>query len=318
MSTPTTTTSTVIASPLKRLLIDHPLVAYFVIAFAGAWLTVLPLVLSKTGLGVFSFTLPTLPFLMLGALAGPTLAAFVVTAAQRGKVGVWQLLRRYVQWRVGIQWYLLVLIVQPLVILLGLSVWLGAAPLFALVQQWPLIFTFYLPLVLTFLFIGGPLGEEPGWRGFALPRLQQQYGALLGSLILGTLWAIWHLPGFFGGWLGSFTFPVFIGEIIAALAVSIIVTWVYNNTQGSILIAILFHAASNAAVSLATHLVPPGFPRSGLVPFILASNGVGVTAYGVCALLIIIFTRGRLSYKSDRIAQLVETPQIVEMPLTNG
>src|SRR5947209_5763838 len=225
----TTPSQSATASSLKQLIVRHELVAYFSIAFAGAWLTVLPLVLSKTGLGVFSFTLPTLPFLMLGALAGPTLAAFVVTASQRGKVGVWQLLRRYVQWRVGIQWYLLVLIVQPLVILLGLSVWLGAAPLFSLVQQWPLIFTFYLPLVLTFLFIGGPLGEEPGWRGFALPRLQQQYGALLGSLILGTLWALWHLPGYFGGWLGPFSIPVFLGGIIAAIAASIIVTWVYNN-----------------------------------------------------------------------------------------
>lgn len=306
MSTATPTSPTATSSPLKRLLIDHPLVAYFVIAFAGAWLTVLPLVISKTGLGVFSFTLPTLPFLMLGALAGPTLAAFTVTAVTSGKAGVWQLLRRYVQWRVGIQWYLLVIVVQPAVIVLGLSVWLGTAPLSMLIQQWPLIFTLYLPLVLTFLIIGGPLGEEPGWRGFALPRLQEKYGALLGSLVLGTLWALWHLPGYFGGWLGPFSIPVFLGGIIAAIAASIIVTWVYNNTQGSILIAVLFHSASNAAISLVAHLIPPELPQSGLVHFILSSNGVGVTAYGVCALLILIFTKGGLSYRPDREVQPAE------------
>ena len=297
MSTINTTSQPVTHSPLKRLIIRYPLITYFVIAFAGAWLVVLPLVLSQTGLGVFSFTLPTIPFLMLGALAGPTLAAFVVTSVSDGKTGVLHLLRRYVLWRVGIQWYALVVVGQPIVIILGVCVWLGTTPLVALIHQWSLIFTLYLPLVLTFLLIGGPLGEEPGWRGFALPRLQQRYGSILGSLILGTLWAVWHLPGFFGGWLGQFTFPVFIGEIIAAIAVSVIVTWIYNNTRSSILIAILFHAASNASLSLVTHLLPTGLPHTGLVAFILASNGVGVTAYGACALLVLAFTRGHLSYR---------------------
>src|SRR5947209_12382460 len=130
----TTPSQSATASSLKQLIVRHELVAYFSIAFAGAWLTVLPLVLSKTGLGLLPFSLPSLPCLMLGALAGPTLAAFLVTAASSGKAGVLHLLRRYVLGRVGIQWYVLVLVVQPVVIILGLSVWLGPAPMVALVR----------------------------------------------------------------------------------------------------------------------------------------------------------------------------------------
>src|SRR6266699_615566 len=306
MSTPTTTTSTVIASPLKRLLIDHPLVAYFVIAFAGAWLTVLPLVLSKTGLGVFSFTLPTLPFLMLGALAGPTLAAFTVTAVTSGKAGVWQLLRRYVQWRVGVQWYLLVIVVQPAVIILGLSVWLGTAPLSILIQQWPLIFTLYLPLILTFLFIGGPLGEEPGWPGFALPHLQQKYGAGLSACILGAFWGLFHLPTLFiASDIGSGKVPLpmvlpTVGFLILlAVPARILMTWVFNNTQGSILLAILLHAAMDAAITLVFYqllgypILFGGIHLSGWVAGLYGGWDFRIT-YAVCALLVIGLTRGRL------------------------
>jgi membrane protease YdiL (CAAX protease family) len=88
------------------------------------------------------------------------------------------------------------------------------------------------------------LGEEIGWRGFALPRLQQHYSALTATLILGVVWACWHLPAFFYrdtyvamGFIGGF--PILLLSIIAA---SIIFTWLYNSTQGSLLIVILFHA----------------------------------------------------------------------------
>ena len=92
----------------------------------------------------------------------------------------------------------------------------------------------------------GPLWEEPGWRGFALPRLQERFGPLLASLILGVLWAAWHAPGFPGGWMQGSILALLMGS----MAFSIIMTWVYNNTHGSILLMILLHSASNAAVSV--------------------------------------------------------------------
>ena len=106
------------AAPLRHgLLARHPLVAYFVWAYAGAWLVVLPLILSRSGSGVLPVTLPALPFLVLGPLAGPTLAAFVITSATEGKAGRRALLRRCGLWRVGARWYLL-LVVGPLAALL--------------------------------------------------------------------------------------------------------------------------------------------------------------------------------------------------------
>src|SRR5689334_22873260 len=107
MSTITSPSQSVTPSLLKRLIIGHPLMAYFVIAFAGTWLLILPVVLARNGLGLLSLTFPFLGIFgifMLATFTGPTLAAFIVTATTRGKAGVRQFLRRYVQWRVGVQW----------------------------------------------------------------------------------------------------------------------------------------------------------------------------------------------------------------------
>jgi membrane protease YdiL (CAAX protease family) len=276
-----------------RILSGHPLAAYFVIAFAGAWLVVSPLVLSKSGLGVLPITLPSLPFLVIGPLAGPTLAAFLVTNATEGKAGMHRLWRRYGLWRVGAGWYLLTLFGPLLILTLGAGALFGLAPLRNLAIQWPLVFTTYLPVILVGAILGGPIGEEPGWRGFALPRLQARYGPLVGSLLLGAIWGSWHLVGFLGGWLGPFSVEACAGLILAGMAFSVIVTWVYNHTRGSILIAILLHGASNAAVSLGPKLLPAQMPA--WIHQIVYASGIGVLSYGVCALLLVAFTRGRLA-----------------------
>src|SRR5215470_353734 len=130
-----TTPSPETASPLTRLIRRHPLIAFFVIVFAGEWIVTLPLVLARNGLDLLPYTIPDVGpypvsyyFATLGAIAGPTLAAFTVTAITTGKAGVWQLLRRYVLWRVGIQWYLLVLVGVPLIQLALSSVFIGIPP----------------------------------------------------------------------------------------------------------------------------------------------------------------------------------------------
>ncbi len=213
------------SSLLKRLIKSHQLVAYYVLAFAGSWLTVLPVLLGRNGFGLLPYTFSFLQLwglFMLGAFTGPTLSAFIVTAITSGKNGVRQFLRRYVQWRVGVRWYLLVFLSYPVVTLLALSILLGTAPLNAIIQHWPLIFTLYLPLILTVNLIDA-VGEEPGFRGFALPRLQQQYGPLRGSVILGLLHSLWHLPGFFViGWPGPFTPSGFVIFVLVGFATSII------------------------------------------------------------------------------------------------
>src|SRR5437899_12115522 len=112
MSTIATTSQPATSSPLKRLISGHPLLAYFVIAFAGSWACLLPIALSRNvnGLGILPFRLPDIAFIIafvLATPAGPALASLSVTAITSGRAGVGQLLRRCVQWRVGIGWYLI-------------------------------------------------------------------------------------------------------------------------------------------------------------------------------------------------------------------
>jgi membrane protease YdiL (CAAX protease family) len=274
----------------------HPLVAYFILAYALTWIFMVPVMLSQRGVGMLNLPDPLLLVLFLvSTFSGPLPAAFIMTSVIDGSTGRQQLLRRMVQWRVGLGWYVLVLVGYPLIFLIGLTFYSGAAPWIALIQKWPLIFTFYLPIAAIGIIFPG-LGEEPGWRGFALPRLQQGYGPLAGSLILGLLHGLWHLPVYFipGSILaGPFDFTVFAANTCLIIAMTFIWTWLFNHAGQSILFAMFVHAASNAA--------------SGLIPrLIVDTTGdpwFGFKVGALCALIIIVFTRGRLGYPSSREKQ---------------
>jgi membrane protease YdiL (CAAX protease family) len=191
---------------------------------------------------------------------------------------------------VGLVWYPLVLVGVPLLELLGTFAVLGAVPLDDLGRNWPLIFTRYLPYVLlNTVFIG--LAEEPGWRGFALPRLQKRHGPLLGTVILGVVWAAWHLPNLlFGGWTAA-SYALW---LVATLAASVVYAWVYNRTGGSVLLAMLLHAAINTGLGLTTWLVPA--LGEGADPRLVRYAAVAV-AFVAAALVLIVATRGRLGYR---------------------
>jgi membrane protease YdiL (CAAX protease family) len=152
----------------------------------------------------------------------------------------------------------------------------------------------YLPLFVLVLLLGGPWFEEPGWRGFALPRLQQLHGPLVGTLILGVLWALWHLPEFFSpSWdtpKGSVLDVVWF--VIIATALAIVYTWVFNNTRASLLLVILAHASTDAFSAAILYKVFPAKVVSGsLVNFVIG--------FGVVALLLVALTRGRLGYRGE-------------------
>jgi membrane protease YdiL (CAAX protease family) len=316
------TTSQPATSSLKRLIIGHPLKAYFVIAFVGSWASLLPFALSRgvNGLGLLPYTLPNSAFNIAGILftfAGPALASLVVTAVISGRAGVGQLLRRCVQWRVGIQWYLIAIFGLLLVYLLGYSVFLGVNLPLALLAHLPLLLTVFLPLAVLII-LSASFAEELGWRGFALPRLQHRYGPVLGTVILGTLHGLWHLPAFFTQILGPFSLPNYAGFLFVAIAVTFLYTWIFNHTRGSVLLATFTHGFGNAAGGLAALLIPAHLVVSGwAAPIVNGSwQGMNVISFGICALLLIVFTRGRLGYQSERNAQLIETPRSAEMPLT--
>ncbi|MBE1208353.1 CPBP family intramembrane glutamic endopeptidase [Aminobacter carboxidus] len=204
----------------------HPLVSFFALAFALTWLLFLPWMASG-GEGIPWFTF------------GPALAGFAIAALTEGWVGVRRILAAIGRWRVAPVWYL-VAIGLPLALQLAavlVTPMFGAAP-----PNWSLVPPFgeIFAWVAIFLVFSGPLGEEPGWRGYALPKMLERQGALAASLMLGVLWAAWHLPL---GLVGDLTVY---GSIHAVLA-AVVFTWLWQNT-GSALLAILMHASHQNSV----------------------------------------------------------------------
>ena len=278
-------TTTATPSRITTTTRAFPLAVYFVLAYALSWLILVPAglgLLPDSAGGVLPWVIPF----------GPAVAAFVVTALTGGRPAVGQLLRRLVQWRVGIRWYLLVLIGIPLVELLGAFAVLGTVPLEDLAHNWPVIFTSYLPAVVYVAIFTG-MGEEPGWRGFALPRLQERYGPVLATAVLAVVWGMWHLPNvLFGGW----TVLSFSLWLVLTIASAFIYTWVYNHTGGSILLAALLHGAINGSSALVTGLVP-GFDTALHLPL----YGALALAFSVAAVVLVFATRGRLGYRTQRV-----------------
>jgi membrane protease YdiL (CAAX protease family) len=303
MATITTASPQATVSPLKRLIGGHPLSAYFILAFALSWLPVLPLTLSRNaGVGLLPYNLPDIVMyglLVLTTFSGPTLAAIVVTDAVEGRQGVKQFFRRFLQWRVGPGWYLVALFSMLLIWLLGYTAVIGLPLLSGAVSHWPLLLTAFLPFVGFGILIPG-IDEEPGWRGFALPRLQRRYGPFWASVILGTLHGLWHIPALFTALYGPLPLANLLPFILTAALATVLYTWVYNHTGGSILIAILMHAASNAATAWLTALLTATglvAPKTGLAGYLVGHGWLNVIAFGLAALLAVVLTRGRLGYR---------------------
>src|SRR5215467_10552569 len=173
-----------LSNHLSHIMRRYPLFFYFLLAFGFSWAYELTVYLVMLTPG---FSLRGVLF-DLGFTLGPTLAAFLMTAVTQGRAGILQLLRRYVLWRVGLRWYLLVLLGVPVLLLIAVLPLPGALSALHLpaLSFWPT----YLLIYLLFLVFEGPLGEEPGWRGFALPRLQQRSGPLVGTFFLALLWGL--------------------------------------------------------------------------------------------------------------------------------
>lgn len=205
------------------------------------------------------------------AAFGPSLAGLIMAGRVEGRAGLRRLLARTVPTRSGLPWYLAVIIGFPAVNLV--AAWLLAPEFLAGLPSWDRLL-YLLPL--TLVTDTGPLGEEFGWRGFALPRLLRRWHPLAVALILGAIWWAWHLPTFFILTLSQsqLSIPVF---LLNSLALSVIMTWLYQRTRGDLLLMILVHLAANycgaigvpfnaavsAEVACAALIVAGGGLRSG-------------------------------------------------------
>ncbi|MFB9182295.1 CPBP family intramembrane glutamic endopeptidase [Dactylosporangium sucinum] len=155
----------------------------------------------------------------------------------------------------------------------------------------------YLPVLLMQVLTSG-LAEEPGWRDFAQPRLQDRFGPLTGSLILGPLWGAWHLPLFFSDWAGwpDVRWSMAVEFVASSVLLSIVLTWVFNRTGQSLPAAMVLHASVNTVFSL---LWPAMFPSLDVFGDSLHAMMIGA---GVTAVVLLVGTRGRLGHRGSRAA----------------
>jgi len=211
----------------SRMIKRHPLAAFFVLATVLSWWS-WPM-----------FALDLTPTPMFGV--GPFFAALVVLGVTRGKAGITDLFRSMCRWRVGVKWYAAALLLPAAVAVTAAAInvfVLGAetSTSSAELGGWTsLVPTFFILLLVPGL---GGAWEEPGFRGYALPRLQRGRSALAASLLLGVFWAVWHLPFFMTGedpW----------SEIVQLVAWTVVFAWLMNNTGQSVLLAMMMHAMSN-------------------------------------------------------------------------
>lgn len=218
---------------------------FMLLTFSISWLIWLPGVLSATKLIPLHLSNTIYGILNLVGGFGPTIAGLILTYHQEGKKGLKQLFHRVIKIKsIGKQWWIPILFIIPIIqggavlisVLFG-----GTIPESPLLLE-PWLIPFYIVIAST-LPIAAPIREEFGWRGYALDRIQVRWNALLSSIILGIFWGVWHFP--------LFVFPttqIIYGYIplwvliIDATVLSIMMTWVYNNTERSLLSAIIIHA----------------------------------------------------------------------------
>lgn len=241
---------------LKR----HALLTYFVLAFLLTWACWIPLAISDAFASEGTAQPSSLLlFWPLGNII-PSLVAIMLTALFSGKSGLGALFRRLGHVRVPLAWYAVVPLLIPalLFVAIGVNTLLGGA---TIAYAWSSL----ISLLVLSLPIAG-LGEELGWRGFALPRLQARHTAFAASLLLGVLWGLWHLPLLIATGLVPLTSLGILNFLIFDLtitAIAVLLTWVYNNTNGSLFLMVLFHTVATATTD--TFLLPV---QNLIVPFL--------------------------------------------------
>jgi len=264
-----------------------PLSTYLLVTFGSAWLVWAPLLVAEYA--ELPLPVPPIVLIVLGSFA-PTITALFLTWRYAGGTELRRLLGRAFIWRVSPIWYVLAIFGPALVMLVatGGHVLLGGtAPDYTpFGARWLLV---PINFVLVLL-IGGPLGEEFGWRGLALPALEKRFSPPWASLILGIIWAVWHLPLFFISASAQHNLPFWLYALLT-IPLTILITWVYHGSGGSLLLVMLFHAAVNTwSGPLQISPEAAGSTRPFALVMILT---------WVVALLVVISLRGVRTHKAS-------------------
>jgi membrane protease YdiL (CAAX protease family) len=281
---------------------EGSLVTFFALTFAVTWASWIAFaaVSGRFGTGVPALAGLGTPLLYLGIFA-PAIVALTLTARATGREGVGALLRRLFQWRVGLRWYVFAMSYMAVIKLATALVRRVAT------GEWPTFGNeaWYVMLAATVVstVVGGQAGEEIGWRGYALPRLEARLGLARASVLLGLIWACWHLPLFFIPGIDKTgqSFPMYLLQVTA---LSVAIAWLYRHTNGSLLLTMLMHAAINNTKDI----VPP-VVQSAASPF---TPSTSLVAWLTVALLWISAGYFLIRMRKSELRRARETPVPLE------
>ena len=220
----------------------RPLLWFFILTFLITWglaaIYFAANAIFDEPFGEMSLTHPV--FIL--AVWGPNIAALIIVSVTGGGYAVIKLLKKFIPARVNVLWYFLVVLLFPLAGFLINLMSGDPVKLFELPRKE------VISLALAIL-VSGPIGEELGWRGYALARMLEKRAALWAALLLGLIWGFWHMPSFFMSGLPQMgaQIPVF---ILAAVSLSVFVTWIFVNTRQNVFIPFLLHYAVNFTYTL--------------------------------------------------------------------
>jgi len=249
------------------------LALFFLVSFTWTWvfwsLFIFKILQLPQGTGTSSMNLREMGFILPVILVspfGPSIAAFVMSYVDNGREGINSLWSSFKQFKLTKTWLIITILTYPAIFLF---MRLTSAIFFIIPQPTPIWINNPLIILAPFIasILHGGLSEEFGWRGYALPRLQARFNATQASLILGFFEGLWHVPLVF--WVGDSRYGMSIPLLIVwQMIATFYRTWVFNNTNGSILAAVLFHAMGNTASDIAPINVPSlsWFPRYRFVP----------------------------------------------------
>jgi uncharacterized protein len=232
----------------------HSVIAFVALTFAVSWVIWVSMALAGLSIATTAGAV-----LNVVALSGPSIAALVIASAL-GSGEIRRLLGGFSLARMSIGWTLVAVLLPLGMVALAIAISVGAMGGATPILSSAIIGTLFVEWI-RIVFLGGPLGEEIGWRGFALPRMQAQRSAFSASLMLGLIWGLWHIPLYMvpgtgqaetiAGSGGSGAAPALIGAFVVwTMGLSVLFTWLYNVTRGSLIVVILFHASVNLGAFL--------------------------------------------------------------------
>ena len=253
-----------------NILLRYPLASFLLLAIGISW---------ALAAGAQFISQPTARLALdTAAKFGPSLAALVVVAANDGITAVGKLLTSLRPGNLKVRWFAVAIFAPLILWSVAIVVWQfgGGAQLYVE----PTAVLAFLPLFAQRFFLGGGLGEELGWRGFALPRLLERHSPLVASLLLGLCWGLWHAPAFWGiapGKQGGA--PMLALFTIYTVALSIVFTWFWLRNGGSLLFSCLFHASLNTSENWIKALAPPVADSSA--PTLIYATVILLLAVGI-------------------------------------